>query len=235
MLYDPEDAALRLRRVLQGVFETYYSFDLEPFVKENIGQAVGKLERTDGTTPFIVAYTTQHALGGHAIPVNGGLMESFRIIGTISDTEAAKGDVPGLERAIPKNQGIECGSIFHQLGVLFSKNPYSPAVRKLLLEIAPDCKDRLPKRAAKPAVATRKKEGDSKVKSAKSTADSAAPKKQSAKQTKTPKKPAAKKPTQKVAASKSASKKVARKKKTPKKTTKKKKSTTQRLSKKKPK
>ena len=146
-LNDPADAATRLKRVLQSVFETHYSFDLEPLKKQNIGVAVKTIEKYNGSTPFIVAYVTQQSLGGHSIPVNNGLLESMRIVGVVTDAEAAKGAVPGLERTVPKNKGVETGSLLHQLGVEMHRSPYGPNIRKLLLEIEPDCKDNLPKRA----------------------------------------------------------------------------------------
>jgi endonuclease III len=145
-LNDSQDAATRLKRVLQSVFETHYTFDLEPMKKQNIGQAVKTLEKYNGSTPFIVAYVTQNALGGHAIPINQGLLESMRIVGVVSDAEAAKGAVPGLERVVPKSKGAEVGSQLHQLGVEMYRSPYGPTIRKLLLEIEPDAKDNLPKR-----------------------------------------------------------------------------------------
>lgn len=149
-LNDPQDSATRLKRVLQSVFETHYSFDLEPMKKQNIGQAVKTLEKYNGSTPFVVAYVTQNALGGHAIPINQGLLESMRIVGVVTDAEAAKGTVPGLERIVPKSKGAEVGSMLHLLGVEMHRSPYGPTIRKLLLEIDPSAKDGLPKRP-KPA------------------------------------------------------------------------------------
>jgi endonuclease III len=152
-LNDSQDAATRLKRVLQSVFETHYTFDLEPMKKQNIGQAVKTLEKYNGSTPFIVAYVTQNALGGHAIPINQGLLESMRIVGVVSDAEAAKGTVPGLERVVPKSKGAEVGSQLHQLGIEMFRAPYGPTIRKLLLEIEPEAKDNLPKRPKEAAPA----------------------------------------------------------------------------------
>jgi endonuclease-3 len=148
-LNDPNEAATRIKRVLQSVFETHYSFDLEPLKKQNIGAAVKQLETYNGSSPFVVAFVTQQALGGHAIPTNVGLLESLRIVGVISDAEAAKGVVPGLERTVPKSKGFEVGTQLHQLGIEMHRSPYGPTIRKLLLEIEPDAKDRLPKRPTK--------------------------------------------------------------------------------------
>jgi len=148
-LNDAQASATRLRRVLQSVFETHYSFDLELLKKQNIGQAAKQLGKYHGATPFTVSYVTQNALGGHSIAINQGLLESMRVVGVISDAEAAKGAVPGLERVIPKTKGVEIGSLLHQLGVELHRSPYGPTIRKLLLEIDPQCKDRLPKRPSK--------------------------------------------------------------------------------------
>jgi endonuclease-3 len=148
-LNDPNESATRIKRVLQSVFETHYSFDLEPLKKQNIGAAVKQLEKYNGSSPFVVAFVTQQALGGHAIPTNQGLLESLRIVGVISDAEAAKGVVPGLERTVPKSKGFEVGTQLHQLGIEMHRSPYGPTIRKLLVEIEPDAKDRLPKRPTK--------------------------------------------------------------------------------------
>jgi len=150
-LNDPIEAAKRLKRVLQSVFETHYSFDLESLKKQNIGQTTKQIDQYNGSTGFIVAYVTQHALGGHSIPINRGLLEAMRVVGVVSDVEAKKGRVPGLERVVAKSKGIELGTLLHQIGVELQRSPYGPTIRKLLLEIDSGCKDRLPKRANKKA------------------------------------------------------------------------------------
>lgn len=149
MLPDPLAAATNVRKILQNVFETTYSFDLEPLRKLNLGPAMQKLEKTEGTTPFVVAYGVQAALGGHSIPLDRGALESLYIVGVISEAEQSSGSVPGLERAIPKNKGAEFGSLLHQLAAEVVANPFSTNLHKLLLEIAPDAKERLPKRQTK--------------------------------------------------------------------------------------
>jgi endonuclease-3 len=145
-LQDPEGAAYRFKKSLHAVFESVYAFDIEPLKKQNIGQAIKQLEKYEGTTPFVVAYVTQHGLGGHSIPVNRGLLLALVVMDVITPAEAEKNLVPGLERAVPKSKGIEVASLLHQLGIEVGKNPYGQAARKLLLELDPKCKDRLPKR-----------------------------------------------------------------------------------------
>jgi endonuclease III len=185
-LNDPNEAATRIKRVLQSVFETHYSFDLEPLKKQNIGVAVKTLEKYNGSSPFVVAWVTQQALGGHSIPTNQGLLESLRIVGVITDAEAAKGVVPGLERTVPKSKGFETGSQLHQLGIEMHRSPFGPTIRKLLLEIEPDAKDRLPKRPTK---------ADEDAAAAKAAADSAAAAAKAAASKPATTKPAAAKPS----------------------------------------
>lgn len=217
-LPDADAAARRVKGILQSVFEAQYSFDLEGLKKQNIGAAVKQLEKYDGATPFVVSYTTQNALGGHSIPLNQGAMLALRVLDVVSESEAAKYKVPGLERAIPKNKGVEYGSLLGQFGAQVLANPYSTNVKKILLEIDPDCKPRLPKKAPKKKAATEE--------APTSTA-------KSKKKTPAKKAPAKKKPTSKKATTKKATKKTAAKKKpTTKKTASKKKPTTKKTTKK---
>ena len=148
-LPDPNSAASNLKRVLQSVFESTYSFDLESVKKEKIGQGIKRLESLDGVTPFVVAFVTQTSLGGHAIPLDRGSADSLMILGILTEADAQPGSVPAIERAIPKNKGIEFGSLLHQLGADFTANPHSPSVRNVFLAINPESKERFPKRGAK--------------------------------------------------------------------------------------
>ncbi len=145
-LPDPAAAANRVKRVLQSIFEGTYSYDLEERRKKNLGPTVKWLEELDGTTPFTVSYVAQSALAGHAIPIDTGTLKVLRIVDLVDDKSFAAKAVPGLERAIAKSKGVEFGSMLHQLGADFTKNPYSPAIRKILLQIDPEAGDRMPQR-----------------------------------------------------------------------------------------
>jgi endonuclease-3 len=223
MLPEPLAAMTNVKRLLYSIFESTYSFDMENLKKLNLGQAVQKIEKFEGSTPFIVAYATQMTLGGHAIPVDRGTRDALVVVGVIAENEAKDGHVSGMERAIPKSKGIEFASLLHQLGAEMVTNPYSPAFHKLLLEIAPEAKDRLPKRQpkpktpppapepkvketkepaakAKPVVADKKKPSAEKA-----AADKPAPEKPAAeKPAKAAEKPPAKKPADKPAERKQA-------------------------------
>jgi hypothetical protein len=146
---DASAAAQRVKRSLQSVFESNYSFDLEGLKKQNIGKSEKDLEKIQGTTPFVRAYVTQNALAGHSIPVSRGALEALCAVGAITDVEADKGQVPGMERAIPKNKGVEFGSLLQQLGADLYASPGSSKVKSILGEIDGDFKDRLAARQAR--------------------------------------------------------------------------------------
>ena len=151
-LTDPVDAATRLKQVLQVVFETYYSFDLEHLKKQNLGKTVKELEKYQGTTSFSVDYITQNGLAGHSIATNRGTIKALVVLGIVSEAEAKKRRLPGMERAIAKPKGIEFSSLLHQLGTDFDMTPFSSRVRAILLEIAADAKSRFPKRKTRKKV-----------------------------------------------------------------------------------
>lgn len=146
-LHDPAGAAERVRSVLQSVFDSQYSFDLEGLRKQNLGKAMKILEGYRGATPFMAAYVVQVALGGHTIPVNRGVVEACWVLNLVNDKQKAAGTVSGLERAIPKSKGLESASLLHQFGAQLLASPYSPDVHKVLLEVDAGCKERLPKRS----------------------------------------------------------------------------------------
>jgi endonuclease-3 len=145
-LPDSRAAANRVKRILHGIFEELYSFDLEEKRKKNLGPTVKWLEKIDGATKFSVAYIVQSALGGHSIPVDAGTLQVLRVLDLVTEKDVVNGEVPGLERAIAKAKGVEFASLLHQLGADFSANPFSPQIREVLLQIDPDAAKRFPQR-----------------------------------------------------------------------------------------
>ena len=226
-VYQPEVAALKLRRTLHGMFEAHYQFDLEFLKRDNLGRAMQTMERYRGITPFVVSYTAQSGLAGHAIPVDNALLYLLYVIGAINESELEKRKIPGLARIIPKAKGVEFSSYVHQLAVAFYKSPNSKKIRDIILKISPGAKDRFPKRGAKKKteeepvveepvveeeVVVEEPKPETKAEKAKAkAAEKAAEKKSKAKKTT---KAAAKKPTK---GSKASTKKAAPKKKAAKK------------------
>lgn len=188
-----KEAASCLKKTLHGVFEHYYQFDLDFLKKENLGKAVQTFQKFRGVSPFVVSHVAQQGLGGHSIPIDRAMMSLFYILGIVTEDEASKGRVPGLERAIAKAKGIEFFSLTHQLAVAFATSPFNAAIREKILKINPTAKERFPKRGGRKAKAT-PAPAKSKAKAAKKA------------------EPKAKPPKKKVAATKASAAKATKKK-----------------------
>jgi endonuclease III len=148
-LPDPSQAAQRVKKALQSIFETGYSFDLEALKKQNIGKAEKDLEKINGTTPFVRSYVTQNALEGHSIPVSNPALDVLYAVGVVNDAEADKHQAPGLERAIPKSKGVEFGSLLQQAAADLVASPNSTRLKTALAEIDAGYKERLTQRQAR--------------------------------------------------------------------------------------
>ncbi|MCH1493909.1 MAG: hypothetical protein L7U72_01660 [Rubripirellula sp.] len=160
-LPDPQKAARRLKSNLQAIFEEFYTFDLDHLKKENLGKAVAKFEKMPGMTPFVLNYTVQNGLGGHAIPVDYSAMVIMLATEIASQSEAMAGKVPGLERAIPKNKAIDFSGLLHQAAVALNASTKDKTARQLLDAVNKGSSERLDqwlasKKAAKKRVVKRK-------------------------------------------------------------------------------
>ncbi len=160
-LPDPQKAARRLKSNLQAIFEEFYTFDLDHLKKENLGKAVAKFEKMPGMTPFVLNYTVQNGLGGHAIPVDYSAMVIMLSTEIASQSEAMAGKVPGLERAIPKNKAIDFSGLLHQAAVALNASTKDKTARRLLDAVSKGSSERLDqwlasKKAAKKRVVKRK-------------------------------------------------------------------------------
>jgi hypothetical protein len=162
-LEDPVKAARRLKSNLQAIFEEFYTFDLDHLKKDNLGKAVNKFDRMPGMTPFVLSYTVQHGLGGHSIPTDYSAMVILLTTEIASQPEAMSGKVPGLERAIPKNKGIEFAGLLHQAAVALKKDTKDKKARTMLDAVNKGSSKRLDewlasKKAAKKRAVKRKAE-----------------------------------------------------------------------------
>jgi len=171
---DAPEAARRLRYCLHHVFESHYSFEIDDLKKLTIGKAVKQLKSYQGITPFVISYVVQKGLEGHTIPLNNGSLRTFIILGIVSVKDAKKNRVPGLERSIAKNKGVEFGELIHQLGVTMESSPYGKVIEETLMEINPDVREQLPKRPPKEKleVTDTKEKENTKPKAAKKKSES---------------------------------------------------------------
>lgn len=211
-LTDPRAAALRLKNSLQSVFEqgvmtVSYDFDLEFLKKESLGKAQGELAKIKGASPFVQAFVVQRSLGGHAIPLDRSAMKLFAALGAVKPGEEETFQITGLERAIPKNKGVEFSTLLHQAAVEFAADPSDAKIRKFLKEVDPDSIKRLDappepeaEKPAKKKATTKAPTPDEVAAAAAAAADAAA--KAAAVAAAAAKKPAAKKPAPPAAGAK---------------------------------
>ncbi len=149
-------AGHRIKRCLQSLFEARYQYDIDDMKKSNLSKATEEISAWKGISPFILNYVSQNALGGHAIPAGTLTMEILVQCEILTQAEADKKSVPGVERAIPKNKGFEFGSLLHQFAVEFKQNPKNAAVVAVFKELGVSPKAKavekpVPKKEAKPA------------------------------------------------------------------------------------
>jgi endonuclease-3 len=110
-LSDAETRAQRIIDFLQEVFETTYSFDLDPLLeilqKKGLKQAAKQLLRYQAANDYAVTWVMQHSLGGHAIPLDETSLRVLRRMGLIenhADMELLRASV---ENHIPKAKGTQ--------------------------------------------------------------------------------------------------------------------------------
>jgi endonuclease III len=125
---DAEGRAFRIRRFLRQLFEKTYGFNLDPLTKKPQKESVKALEEYDAfSSDYVLATVTRLALGGHAIPIDATSMRALHRLGIGEDaTELAT--LRGiLERAVPKNRGVEFSDLIEELA------------HDVCLESEPDC------------------------------------------------------------------------------------------------
>lgn len=105
-LPEPEVRAQRIISLLQEIFETTYSFDLDTLAKKGLKQAEKQLQRYQGADPYIVAYTLQTGLDGHYLPLDNAMHRTLKRLGVL-DGEPDEAAQASLEHLIPKARGFQ--------------------------------------------------------------------------------------------------------------------------------
>ncbi len=102
-LPNAELRAQRLISLLQEVFETTFSFDLEILHKKGVKQAAKQLNRYQAINDYAIAWVIQQSLGGHAVPLDDPSERCLRRLGLVEgeseEMESLRGSV---EHLIPK-------------------------------------------------------------------------------------------------------------------------------------
>jgi endonuclease-3 len=120
--------AQRLISLLQEVFETTFSFDLESLQKKGVKQAAKQLGRYQAASDFAVAWIVQQALAGHAVPLDEPSVRTLRRLGLVDeDQQDAEALRASLEHLVPKARA----ALFSEL--------VSALADELCHEDEPDC------------------------------------------------------------------------------------------------
>jgi endonuclease-3 len=105
-LSDAESRGRRIREFLQEVFETTFSFDLEPLQKKGVKQAAKQLSRFAAANDYVVAFVVQHSLDGHSMPLDSSSTRVLKRLGLIDEHETNNEALRGsLEHQVPKAKG----------------------------------------------------------------------------------------------------------------------------------
>jgi endonuclease-3 len=105
---DAERRAQRIIDLLQEVFDSTFSFDLEGLDKKGLKQAGKALSRYQAATAYAVAWVTQRHLGGHSLPLDDASLRCLRRLKLVEDEETDPEAIrTSLEHQIPKSKGTQ--------------------------------------------------------------------------------------------------------------------------------
>lgn len=112
--------AQRLIGLLQEVFETTFSFDLESLHKKGLKQSAKQLGRYQSANDYAVAWVLQQTLGGHAIPLDEPTLRVLRRLGLLDADDAGNLEAAraSLEHQVPKARG----PLFNELMSLVARD-----------------------------------------------------------------------------------------------------------------
>jgi endonuclease III len=106
----------RIIDLLQEVFESTFSFELDGLDKKGLKQAGKALQRYQASSAYAVAWVTQKSLGGHMLPLDDAAVRCLRRLKMIEDTETDVEAIrESLESQIPKTKGTHFIDLISQL------------------------------------------------------------------------------------------------------------------------
>ena len=136
-LPDPEAAADRVRKALQGIFEKTYTFDLEEMRKKGkaLAEHVKTLESMSAGTPYMIQYVSQVALDGHLIPFDEASLRIMRRLGLSQVSSDGREVCIGLDRVILKKSSLTFAAQLHHFAAGYYDVPDSPELLSQLSAI----------------------------------------------------------------------------------------------------
>jgi endonuclease III len=115
-LPNAEVRAQRLLSLLQEVFETTFSFDLESLHKKGLKQAAKQIARYQAANDYSVNWVLQNSLDAHSIPVDEPTLRVLRRLALVdSDQEDPEAMGASLEHLVPKTKCNFFGELLSML------------------------------------------------------------------------------------------------------------------------
>ena len=136
-LPNPETAADRIRKTLQGVFEKTYMFDLEDMRKKGkaLAEHIKTLESMSAGTPYMIQYVAQVALDGHLIPFDEASLRIMRRLGLSQVSSDGREVCIGLDRVILKKSSLTFAAQLHHFAAGYYDVPDAPELLSQLSAI----------------------------------------------------------------------------------------------------
>ena len=108
--------AQRLIDLLQEIFESTYSFDLESVHKKGVKQAAKQIARYRSSSDFAVAWVTQRSLDGHAIALDAPMLRTLKRLGMIDESiDDYPSAMSAIEHQVPKAKGEQFVDVINML------------------------------------------------------------------------------------------------------------------------
>ena len=113
---DPETRAQLVRRFLRQLFKRTYGFTLEAVQKKPLKDAVKDLQEYEALkSDYVSATVIQLSLNGHALPLDAAARRGLERLGVTDEKTAPEALRSTVERAVPKNRGIEFVDLLEDL------------------------------------------------------------------------------------------------------------------------
>ncbi len=113
----PEWRALRVRNVLQYVFEKHYVFDFESLRKKTIDLATRQLGKIPHLSHFARNWVIQNSLGGHLLPLDHTMRDAAVWLGLVESTQNEHDASESLKAVIRKPETPLFASLLKSLAI----------------------------------------------------------------------------------------------------------------------
>ena len=100
---DPEWRALRVRSIIQYVFEKNFEFDFEGLRRKTLDLANKQLQRIKELSPFVRGFTLQAVLGSHVVPVDRRMCHAAVWLGLLDPAATPQTASDSLKSVIRKS------------------------------------------------------------------------------------------------------------------------------------